>query len=123
MLRGVGRRGGSYDAEGNRAVANNKNGFIWDACRRKGVSYRTYGEFADNYNRGDKVGGQIRSITDFGLFIGLEGDIDGLVHHSDISWSETGETAIKAFKKGDHVEGIPAGGRGSGWAASLPWSR
>lgn len=44
-----GGRGGTYDAEGNRAVANNKNGFIWDACRRKGVSYRTYGEFADNY--------------------------------------------------------------------------
>jgi YVTN family beta-propeller protein len=44
-----GGRGGSYDAEGNRAVANNKNGFIWDMCRRMGISYRTYGEFADNY--------------------------------------------------------------------------
>jgi hypothetical protein len=44
-----GGRGGDYDAEGNRAIANNKNGFIWDLCRRYGVSYRTYGEFADDY--------------------------------------------------------------------------
>ena len=46
---GYGGRGGTYDAEGNRAIANNKNGFIWDYCSRAGISYRTYGEFADDY--------------------------------------------------------------------------
>ncbi len=60
--------------------------------------------FASKHPVGGTIEGTIRNITDFGLFIGLEGDIDGLVHHSDISWSETGETAIKAFKKGDTVK-------------------
>lgn len=60
--------------------------------------------FAGKHPVGEVIEGTIRNITDFGLFIGLEGDIDGLVHHSDISWSETGETAIKNFKKGDTVK-------------------
>jgi small subunit ribosomal protein S1 len=60
--------------------------------------------FANKHPVGEILEGTIRNITDFGLFIGLEGDIDGLVHHSDISWTETGENAIKAFKKGDTVK-------------------
>lgn len=60
--------------------------------------------FRTGYKEGDTVKGEVRNITDFGLFIGLDGDIDGLVHHSDISWSESGEEAIKTFKKGDTVE-------------------
>lgn len=60
--------------------------------------------FRKQYKEGDVVKGQVRNITDFGLFVGLDGDIDGLVHHSDISWSEPGEEAIKAYKKGDEVE-------------------
>src|SRR5471032_2966729 len=63
-------------------------------------------EFADNYNRGDKVSGQIKSITDFGIFVGLDGGIDGLVHLSDISWQSTGEDLVRAFKKGDNVEAV-----------------
>src|SRR5512145_271065 len=66
-------------------------------------------EFAENYNRGDKVAGQIKSITDFGIFIGLPGGIDGLVHLSDLSWSATGEEAIRNFKKGDEVEALVLG--------------
>jgi small subunit ribosomal protein S1 len=62
--------------------------------------------FAGKYNKGDKVSGAIKSITDFGIFIGLEGGIDGLVHMSDISWSENGEEVIRDFKKGDVVEAV-----------------
>ncbi|PKO57445.1 MAG: 30S ribosomal protein S1, partial [Betaproteobacteria bacterium HGW-Betaproteobacteria-19] len=63
-------------------------------------------DFALNHKKGDKVRGQIKSITDFGVFIGLEGGIDGLVHLSDLSWSETGEEAVRRFKKGDEVEAL-----------------
>jgi len=63
-------------------------------------------EFAKNYNRGDKVSGQIKSITDFGIFIGLPGDIDGLVHLSDVSWAMTGEEAVRKFKKGEEIEAV-----------------
>jgi small subunit ribosomal protein S1 len=63
-------------------------------------------EFADNYNRGDKVSGQIRSITDFGLFIGLSGGIDGLVHLSDLSWDVAGEEAVRQYQKGQTVEAV-----------------
>jgi len=62
-----------------------------------------WAEFAATYNRNDKVSGQIKSITDFGIFIGLEGGIDGLVHLSDISWEE-GEEAVHNFKKGQEIE-------------------
>jgi len=62
--------------------------------------------FATTHNKGDKVTGKIKSITDFGIFIGLDGGIDGLVHLSDISWNETGEEAVHNFKKGDEVEAI-----------------
>ncbi|MBL8447383.1 MAG: 30S ribosomal protein S1 [Zoogloeaceae bacterium] len=63
-------------------------------------------DFAINHKKGDKVRGQIKSITDFGVFIGLEGGIDGLVHLSDLSWSENGEEAVRRFKKGDEVEAV-----------------
>ena len=63
-------------------------------------------DFAINHKKGDKVRGQIKSITDFGVFIGLDGGIDGLVHLSDLSWSETGEEAVRRFKKGDDVEAV-----------------
>jgi len=63
-------------------------------------------DFALNHKKGDKVKGQIKSITDFGVFIGLEGGIDGLVHLSDLSWSESGEEAVRKFKKGDEVEAV-----------------
>lgn len=63
-------------------------------------------EFAANHKKGDKVRGQIKSITDFGIFIGLPGGIDGLVHLSDLSWSQPGEEAIRNFKKGDEVEAV-----------------
>ncbi|TWV84759.1 30S ribosomal protein S1 [Moraxella sp. VT-16-12] len=61
-------------------------------------------EFDKKYTKGDKITGTIKSITDFGLFIGLEGGIDGLVHLSDISWTENGEEAIRSYTKGDTVE-------------------
>jgi small subunit ribosomal protein S1 len=61
-------------------------------------------EFSMNYKKGDKVKGQIKSITDFGVFIGLPGGIDGLVHLSDLSWSQTGEEAVRRYKKGEEVE-------------------
>jgi len=61
-------------------------------------------EFAMNYKKGDKVKGQIKSITDFGIFIGLPGGIDGLVHLSDLSWTAPGEEAVRNFKKGDEQE-------------------
>jgi small subunit ribosomal protein S1 len=63
-------------------------------------------DFSARYNKGDRVAGTIKSITDFGIFIGLEGGIDGLVHLSDISWSETGEEAVRQFKKGDEAEAV-----------------
>jgi len=62
--------------------------------------------FAQEHAKGEKVSGKIRSITDFGIFIGLTGDIDGLVHLSDISWSAPGEEAVKGFKKGQDVEAV-----------------
>ncbi|WP_018864317.1 MULTISPECIES: 30S ribosomal protein S1 [Thioalkalivibrio] len=63
-------------------------------------------DFAANHNRGEKVRGQIKSITDFGVFVGLDGGIDGLIHLSDLSWHEPGEEAIRNFKKGDEVEAV-----------------
>jgi small subunit ribosomal protein S1 len=63
-------------------------------------------EFAENYNRGDKVAGQIKSITDFGIFIGLQGNIDGLVHLSDISWDQPGEEAVRNYQKGQQIEAM-----------------
>src|SRR5712692_403316 len=63
-------------------------------------------EFAMNHKKGDKVKGVIKSITDFGVFIGLPGNIDGLVHLSDLSWNVAGEEAVKTLKKGDEVETV-----------------
>ena len=63
-------------------------------------------DFSINNKKGDKVKGAIKSITDFGVFIGLPGGIDGLVHLSDLSWSATGEEAVKNFKKGDEIEAV-----------------
>jgi small subunit ribosomal protein S1 len=62
--------------------------------------------FAAMHNKGDKVSGQIKSITDFGIFIGLDGGIDGLVHLSDISWNSTGEDVARNYKKGDNLEAV-----------------
>jgi len=63
-------------------------------------------DFAIAHKKGDRVKGQIKSITDFGVFIGLPGNIDGLVHLSDLSWNEPGEEAVRRFKKGDEVEAV-----------------
>lgn len=63
-------------------------------------------EFSMTHNKGDKVSGAIKSITDFGIFIGLDGGIDGLIHLSDISWEEENEELIRDFKKGDDVEAV-----------------
>ncbi len=63
-------------------------------------------DFSLNYKKGDKVTGQIKSITDFGIFIGLDGGIDGLVHLSDLSWSVPGEEAVRSYKKGDELEAV-----------------
>jgi small subunit ribosomal protein S1 len=63
-------------------------------------------QFAHSHTKGQKVQGKIRSITDFGIFIGLDGDIDGLVHLSDISWTVPGEEAVKQFKKGQELEAV-----------------
>ncbi|KVX03148.1 MULTISPECIES: 30S ribosomal protein S1 [Shewanella] len=63
-------------------------------------------DFATRYNKGDKVSGKIKSITDFGIFIGLDGGIDGLVHLSDISWNGTGEDAVSEYKKGDEIHAV-----------------
>jgi small subunit ribosomal protein S1 len=62
--------------------------------------------FASQHAKGAKISGSIKSITDFGIFIGLEGNIDGLVHLSDISWNETGEEAVRNYKKGDEIETV-----------------
>ncbi|HWK62212.1 MAG TPA: 30S ribosomal protein S1 [Eoetvoesiella sp.] len=66
-------------------------------------------EFSINFKRGDKVRGAIKSITDFGVFVGLPGGIDGLVHMSDISWAESGEEAVRNFKKGDEIDAVVLG--------------
>ncbi|MFN3416353.1 MAG: 30S ribosomal protein S1 [Caldimonas sp.] len=63
-------------------------------------------EFAQNYKRGDKVKGPVKSITDFGVFVGLAAGIDGLVHLSDLSWNEPGESAVRNYKKGQEVEAV-----------------
>ncbi|MDE3059383.1 MAG: 30S ribosomal protein S1 [Pseudomonadota bacterium] len=63
-----------------------------------------WAQYAAKVNPGDIIEGEIRNITDFGLFVGLEGDIDGLVHHSDLSWSEPGDAAIKKYKKGERIK-------------------
>ncbi|MCX7036855.1 MAG: 30S ribosomal protein S1 [Proteobacteria bacterium] len=65
-----------------------------------------WAEFAENFNRGDRVSGQIKSITDFGIFIGLAGNIDGLVHLSDISWDIPGEEAVRSYQKGQLLEAM-----------------
>ena len=62
--------------------------------------------FAAEHSKGDRIAGSIKSITDFGIFIGLEGNIDGLVHLSDISWNEVGEEAVRSYKKGDEIETV-----------------
>ncbi len=62
--------------------------------------------FGSEYSKGDKISGAIKSITDFGIFIGLEGNIDGLVHLSDISWNETGEEAVRNYNKGDEIKTV-----------------
>ena len=62
--------------------------------------------FAATHNKGDKVNGQIKSITDFGIFVGLDGAIDGLVHLSDISWDLPGEEAVRNYRKGEEVEAV-----------------
>jgi small subunit ribosomal protein S1 len=63
-------------------------------------------EFAATHNKGDKISGKIKSITDFGIFIGLDGGIDGLVHMSDISWAEDNDASVREFKKGDELETV-----------------
>jgi small subunit ribosomal protein S1 len=63
-------------------------------------------EFAENFNKSDKVSGKIKSITDFGIFIGLDGGIDGLIHLSDLSWNDTGEDAVRNFQKGQEIEAV-----------------
>jgi len=65
--------------------------------------------FASKYNKGDKIVGNIKSITDFGIFLGLEGGIDGLIHLSDISWNDSGEEVVRQYKKGQEVEAIVLG--------------
>ena len=62
--------------------------------------------FAESFKKGEKISGSIKSITDFGIFIGLDGNIDGLVHLSDISWDEPGEEAVRKYKKGDEIETV-----------------
>ena len=62
--------------------------------------------FAENFTKGDRISGSIKSITDFGIFIGLDGNIDGLVHLSDISWEESGEDAVRKYSKGDELETV-----------------
>ena len=63
-------------------------------------------EFAATHNKSDRVAGSIKSITDFGIFIGLDGGIDGLIHLSDISWNEPGEEAVRRYQKGDEIEAV-----------------
>jgi small subunit ribosomal protein S1 len=75
----------------------------------KQCSNNPWENFAAEHNKNEKVKGVIKSITDFGIFLGLDGNIDGLVHLSDISWHETGEEAIRNYKKGDEVEAMILG--------------
>ena len=63
-------------------------------------------DFSEAFNKTDRVKGTIKSITDFGIFIGLDGGIDGLIHLSDLSWNETGEEAVRNYKKGDEIEAV-----------------
>uniref|UniRef100_UPI003561F2B3 S1 RNA-binding domain-containing protein n=1 Tax=Pontibacterium sp. TaxID=2036026 RepID=UPI003561F2B3 len=63
-------------------------------------------QFSETHKKGDRLSGKIKSITDFGVFIGLEGGIDGLVHLSDLSWDEAGDVAVKRFSKGDEVDAL-----------------
>jgi small subunit ribosomal protein S1 len=63
-------------------------------------------EFAATHNKGDRIKGKIKSITDFGVFVGLDGGIDGLIHLSDLSWNRTGEEAVRDFKKGEDIEAM-----------------
>jgi len=72
----------------------------------KQVAANPWETFAATHKKNDKVSGQIKSITDFGIFIGLDGGIDGLVHLSDISWNEVGEEAVRRFKKGDELDTV-----------------
>ena len=72
----------------------------------KQVTSNPWETFAAIHKKGDKVEGQIKSITDFGIFIGLDGGIDGLIHLSDIAWNSTGEDVARNFKKGDTVEAV-----------------
>lgn len=72
----------------------------------KQVTSNPWETFAAIHKKGDKVSGQIKSITDFGIFIGLDGGIDGLVHLSDISWNTTGEDVVRNYKKGDTLEAV-----------------
>jgi len=66
-------------------------------------------EFAMNNNRGDRVRGAIKSITDFGIFVGLDGGIDGLVHLSDLTWTGSGEEAVREYKRGEEVDAVVLG--------------
>lgn len=75
----------------------------------KQCSLNPWDEFGTQHNKGDRVSGSIKSITDFGIFIGLDGGIDGLVHLSDISWNEPGEEVVRNYKKGDEVETVVLG--------------
>lgn len=72
----------------------------------KQVQPNPWEEFANNHKRGDRIKGAIKSITDFGVFIGLEGGIDGLIHLSDLSWNEPGEVYVRKLSKGDEIEAI-----------------
>ncbi|MDY6941897.1 MAG: 30S ribosomal protein S1 [Pseudomonadota bacterium] len=72
----------------------------------KQVQPNPWRDFAEKHNKGDRISGTIKSITDFGIFIGLDGGIDGLVHLSDIAWNEAGEESVHQFKKGDEVEAV-----------------
>jgi small subunit ribosomal protein S1 len=72
----------------------------------KQVAANPWETFAAIHKKNDKVSGQIKSITDFGIFVGLDGGIDGLVHLSDISWQTTGEDLVRNFKKGDEIEAV-----------------
>lgn len=72
----------------------------------KQCSQNPWDGFAERFKKGDKITGSIKSITDFGIFIGLDGNIDGLVHLSDISWDESGEEAVREYKRGDDIETV-----------------
>ncbi len=86
----------------------------------KQVAANPWETFAATHKKGDKVSGQIKSITDFGIFIGLDGGIDGLVHLSDISWNTTGEDVVRNFKKGDTLDAVVLAVDRS--ASASPWA-